>query len=156
MEFCAELIKEVKKRNIKDSASLSKLKQELSKKYNLKKSPTTIELRSTLSEKDYASLKHLLVTKPVRTISGVAPVALMTAPLACKHGVCIFCPGGPNSYFGDIAQSYTGNEPASRRGLRNNWDPYLQVMNRLEHYALLNHDFSKCEVIIMGGTFPSY
>src|SRR3989338_5710613 len=94
-----------------------------------------------------------IISKPSRTISGVAPVAIMSKPMKCPHGACIFCPGGPGSYFGEIPQSYTGNEPASMRALRNKFDAYLQVFNRLEHYALLQQDFSKNELIIMGGTF---
>src|SRR3989338_11142490 len=94
-----------------------------------------------------------IISKPSRTISGVAPVAIMSKPMKCPHGACIFCPGGPGSFFGDIPQSYTGNEPASMRARRNHFDAYLQVFNRLEHYALLGQDFSKAEVIIMSGTF---
>jgi len=41
------------------------------------------------------------------------------------------------------------------RGLRNNFDPYLQIFNRLEQYVLLGHNFEKIELIIMGGTFPA-
>src|SRR3989344_4081023 len=94
-----------------------------------------------------------LISKPSRTIAGVYPVAIMSKPMGCPHGTCIFCPGGPGSFFGDIPQSYTGNEPASMRAKRNNFDAYLQVFNRLEHYALLNQSFSKNELIIMSGTF---
>ena len=94
-----------------------------------------------------------IISKPSRTIAGVSPVAIMSKPLSCPHGTCIFCPGGPGSFFGDIPQSYTGNEPASMRALRNKFDAYLQVFNRLEHYALLGQDFSKNELIIMSGTF---
>ena len=95
-------------------------------------------------------------TKPVRTISGVAPIAIMTYPRSCDHGTCTFCPGGPNSYFGDVPKSYTGNEPASMRSIRNKFDAYLQVFNRLEQYSLLNQTPEKVELIVMGGTFPSY
>jgi elongator complex protein 3 len=42
------------------------------------------------------------------------------------------------------------------RGVRNFFDPYLQVSNRLEQYTLLNQNFDKVELIIMGGTFPSF
>src|SRR3989344_8359322 len=124
------------------------LKIDLARKLHLSKIPKNIELNL---ENPEINLK----TKPVRTISGVAPIAIMTYPENCKHGSCTFCPGGPMSYFGDVPKSYTGNEPASMRAIRNNFDPYLQVFNRLEQYALLNHDFSKCEVIIMSGTFLS-
>ncbi len=85
----------------------------------------------------------------------------MTKPLPCPHvkkgiGPCIMCPGGPDSVFGNVPQSYTGKEPAAKRAIRNNYDPYLQVMNRLEQYIALNQNASKIELIIMGGTFPSF
>jgi elongator complex protein 3 len=127
--------------------NIDKLKIEFAKKYNLNKIPKNTEL----------FLKNYIIkSKPSRTISGVAPVAIMTIPRKCPHGTCIFCPGGPKSYFGDVPQSYTGNEPASMRAIRNKFDPYLQVFNRLEQYTLLNHNFEKCELIIMSGTFLSY
>ena len=129
--------------------NLDKLKIELARKYHLSKIPKNTELLIKNPKLDIKS-------KPSRTISGVAPVAIMTMPMKCPHGTCIFCPGGPGSYFGDVPQSYTGNEPASMRAIRNKFDPYLQVFNRLEQYALLNHNFEKCEVIIMSGTFLSY
>ncbi|MEK6841426.1 MAG: tRNA uridine(34) 5-carboxymethylaminomethyl modification radical SAM/GNAT enzyme Elp3, partial [Nanoarchaeota archaeon] len=129
--------------------NLDKLKIELARKYHLSKIPKNTELLIKNPKLDIKS-------KPSRTISGVAPIAIMTMPMKCPHGTCIFCPGGPGSYFGDVPQSYTGNEPASMRAIRNKFDPYLQVFNRLEQYALLNHNFEKCEVIIMSGTFLSY
>ncbi|TKX52025.1 tRNA uridine(34) 5-carboxymethylaminomethyl modification radical SAM/GNAT enzyme Elp3, partial [Halorubrum sp. SS7] len=46
--------------------------------------------------------------KPVRTASGVSPVAIMTSPELCPHGKCLYCPGGPASEFSS-AQSYTGH-----------------------------------------------
>lgn len=129
-----------------------KAKLAYARKYHLSKTPKTIEIFASSKR-----LKHAaLISKPIRTAAGVAPVAIMTAPRNCPHGTCVFCPGGPDSFFGDVPQSYTGNEPASRRAARNNYNAYLQVLNRLEHYYLLNQDFSKTELIIMGGTFPSY
>ncbi len=128
--------------------SLDRAKINIARKYHLSKIPKNTELLI----QDY---KSNIKSKPSRTISGVAPVAIMTSPMKCPHGTCTFCPGGPGSYFGNVPQSYTGNEPASMRAIRNNFDPYLQVFNRLEQYALLNHNFEKCEVIIMSGTFLS-
>tara|TARA_Y100000034_G_scaffold132251_1_gene194778 strand:- start:155 stop:1759 length:1605 start_codon:yes stop_codon:yes gene_type:complete len=129
--------------------NIEKLRIETAKKLQLNKVPKNIEL-------NLLNPKLNLKTKPVRTISGVAPIAIMTRPDKCPHGKCTFCPGGPNSFFGDIPMSYTGNEPASMRAIRNNFDAYLQVFNRLEHYILLNHIPEKVELIIMGGTFPAY
>lgn len=90
-------------------------------------------------------------TKPVRTISGVAPVAIMTKYIPCPHGKCIMCPTAKG-----IPQSYTGKEPAARRAIRNKFNPYLQTMNRLEQYTLLGHSPEKVELIIMGGNFTSF
>src|SRR3990167_2006872 len=77
------------------------------------------------------------LTRTTRTISGVAPIAIMTKPLPCAHGKCTFCPGGPKSYFGDVPQSYTGHEPTTMRAIRNRYDGYLQVFNRLEQYMVI-------------------
>ncbi len=121
----------------------------ISKERMLNKLPKNIELN--LISDDFE-----LKTKPMRTQSGVAPVAIMTEPRECQHGSCTFCPGGVNSYFGSVPKSYTGNEPASMRAIRNKFDAYLQVFNRLEHYILLGQIPEKVELIIMGGTFLSY
>lgn len=150
-DFYRELIDIIKKEK-PDKEKLNKIKIKLCKKYKLKEIPTNIEVLVNAKKSD--NLK--LITKPTRTISGVAVIAIMTSPKKCPHGKCIYCPGGPDSYFGDIPQSYTGNEPATMRGIRNKYDPYLQIFNRLEQYMLLGHLPEKIELIIMGGTFPSY
>ena len=82
--------------------------------------------------------------------------AVMSAPHPCPHGKCIICPGGVDSDFGTVPQSYTGYEPATRRAIRNNYDPYIQVFNRLEQYVVMNKIPSKIELIVMGGTFLSF
>ena len=128
--------------------NIENLRTEFARKSKKGRLPKNIELN--------IKNKLGLISKPVRTLSGVAPVAIMTRPEMCPHGTCTFCPGGPGSFFGNVPKSYTGNEPASMRAVRNNFDPYLQVFNRLEHYILLNQDISKCEVIVMGGTFTSF
>jgi len=95
----------------------------------------------------------LLRNKPVRTISGVAVIAVMTAPHPCpKDKPCIYCPGGPR--YG-VPQSYTGYEPAAMRGLQNLYDPFMQVKSRLDQLKAIGHSVNKSELIIMGGTFPS-
>jgi elongator complex protein 3 len=125
------------------------MKLDLSKEMHLSKVPKNIELRFHSGQ--------ALLTKPTRTMSGVAPVAIMTKPFRCpEQAQCTFCPGGPGSVYGDTPKSYPGGSPAHLRAMRNNYDSYLQVFNRLEHYALLGQDFSKVELIIMGGTFISY
>ncbi|MFP4567769.1 MAG: tRNA uridine(34) 5-carboxymethylaminomethyl modification radical SAM/GNAT enzyme Elp3 [Candidatus Woesearchaeota archaeon] len=131
---------------------LAKKKVELCRKHGLKKIPTDIEIYLNLKVV-LPQLKKILQTKPVRTASGVASVALMTFPFCCPHGKCTYCPGGKDSFFGDVPQSYTGNEPATMRGVRSNYDPYIQVFNRLEQYIAIGQSPEKIELIIMGGTF---
>jgi elongator complex protein 3 len=152
MEFYSEIEAEIKKKK-PDKAQLNRIKNRLCSKHKLKHIPTDIQI--LLHAKDANKVRKYLLAKPTRTISGVAVVAIMTKPTKCPHGKCITCPGGIDSPFGSVPQSYTGKEPATRRAIRNNYDPYFQVMNRLEQYVVAGHSPDKVELIIMGGTFPS-
>mgnify|MGYP003998410707 FL=1 len=58
------------------------------------------------------------VKKPVRTISGVTPLAVVLKPKKCSHGTCIYCPGGS-----DVPQSYTDKSPAVMRAMALKFDP---------------------------------
>lgn len=153
--FYREIIETIKTKKI-IGENLNKLKRWLSKKYNLKSMPTNIEILLQAKKTERDKLKALQL-KPTRSISGVANVAIMSAPYACPpQAQCIFCPGGPNSQFGNVPKSYTGHEPSTMRGIRNDYDSYLQVFNRIQQYVILGHSFDKIELIIMGGTFTSY
>ncbi|MFH1440380.1 MAG: GNAT family N-acetyltransferase [Candidatus Woesearchaeota archaeon] len=100
------------------------------------------------------SRKSLVVNKQFKSAANVKRQT--TNDKHSKIGPCIFCPGGPNSAIGDVPQSYTGNEPSTMRGIRNNYDSYLGAMNRLEQYVVLGHNFDKVELIMMGGTFSAF
>ncbi|MEK6835702.1 MAG: tRNA uridine(34) 5-carboxymethylaminomethyl modification radical SAM/GNAT enzyme Elp3, partial [Nanoarchaeota archaeon] len=67
----------------KDEKDFDKIKIKIARKYHLSKIPKNTEL---LIQNPESNIK----TKPSRTISGVAPVAIMTAPMKCPHGTCIF------------------------------------------------------------------
>ncbi len=151
--FLEELFSHLRKKP-HTKKQLTNLKMSLSKKYTLRHIPQDYEL--LIVAPDDPAIRRQLKMKPVRTRSGVAVVALMTEPRSCPHGKCTMCPGGPDSVFGSVPQSYTGTEPASMRAARNSYDAYLQVFNRLEQYLLLGHEPGKVEMIVMGGTFPSY
>ena len=148
--FFQEIISAMKEREL-SKKQVQLLKNALTKKYGLVRVPTNIEILLHAGKRDGLNL----ITKPVRLMSGVAPLALMTAPFACPHGKCLYCPGGPGSAFGDVPQSYTGNEPSTMRAIRNNYDPYLITFNRLEQFIALGHLPQKMEAIIQGGTFPA-
>ena len=154
-ELIGTIFEEEKKGKKWDKTSIQKLKNRLAAQYSLVKPPRDMDIFLNVDRKDLDRLKYLRA-KPTRSLSGVAVIAIMTRPDVCPHGKCTFCPGGLDSPFGDTPQSYTGFEPATRRGFRNDFDSFLQVFNRLEQYTLSGHEPNKCDVIVMGGTFPSY
>ena len=98
---------------------LGQLKRKVSKKYHLDKFPRNSDILAICSPEEKQKLLPILMKRRVRTLSGVAIVATMTRPWECPHGRCIMCPGGPDL---DKPQSYTGYEPTTMRGIRNDYD----------------------------------
>lgn len=131
-------------------------KLDLCKSMGRKLVPTDIEVYMNATLAEMALINPYLQTKPTRTSSGVTVVATMSAPGLCPHGACTFCPGGLGSFYGDTPMSYTGNEPSTMRAMRNEYDPYRVIFNRLQQYIILGQHPDKVEQIIQGGTFPSY
>lgn len=158
-QVCREILEEARRSNVNDLKKFNQLKLQVLARLNYDKIPKNATIASMASEKDREKFNKILSMKPVRTLSGVAPIALMTDPYPCPHtikgiGPCTYCPGGPGSIFGDVPQSYTGKEPSTRRAIRNHYDPYIGVFNRLEHYVVMGSVPEKTEVILQGGTFP--
>ncbi|MFH1255071.1 MAG: tRNA uridine(34) 5-carboxymethylaminomethyl modification radical SAM/GNAT enzyme Elp3 [bacterium] len=92
-------------------------------------------------------LKRILRKRSVRTLSGIAPVAVLTKPYPCP-GKCAYCPTEKN-----VPQSYLSNEPAVMRAIRCNYDPYKQVRSRLSALEANGHEPTKIELIVIGGTW---
>ena len=164
-QICDEILEEIKKNNVETKRGLNQIKLRILNRHkpNGKAShiPKNADIYFEASKEERQKLKEILSLKPVRTISGVAPIALMSEPYPCPHtmkgiGPCTYCPGGPGSAFGNVPQSYTGKEPSTRRAIRNNYDPYLIVFNRLEHYIAMGRVPDKAEIIIQGGTFTFF
>ncbi len=128
---------------------IESLKKEYAKKNKLRKIPLNSEILAACNSEEKDKLKHLLRTKPTRTISGVSVIAVMAKPAECP-GSCIYCPRGSKA-----PQSYTGYEPAAMRAIANKYDSYSQVKNRLSQLKSVGHATDKNELIIMGGTFPA-
>ena len=87
---------------------------------------------------------------PVRTLSGVTPLTVLTKPFPCP-GTCIFCPNDIR-----MPKSYLADEPGAQRAEKNAFDPYLQTYMRLQTYHNLGHSTDKIEIIILGGTWSFY
>jgi len=129
-------------------------KIDICRKYGLSAVPRNSALLGAALPEERERLRRLLLVKPTRTLSGVAPVAVMTSPAPCPHGTCLPCPGGPGHPF-KSPQSYTGEEPAALRARDHEYDPYRQVQARLAQFELLGHRVDKAELIVMGGTMTA-
>jgi elongator complex protein 3 len=55
-----------------------------------------------------------------------------------------------------MPKSYLSDEPACQRAERNYFDPYLQVVSRLQALTHMGHITDKIELIVLGGTWSDY
>ena len=97
-----------------------------------------------------AYLLERIRMKPMRTLSGVTTVTVLTKPYPCP-GKCIFCPTDVR-----MPKSYLPDEPGAMRGLEHQFDPYAQVHSRIAQLKSLGHPTDKIELLILGGTWSSY
>ena len=75
--------------------------------------------------------------KPVRSLSGVTTVTVLTKPYPCP-GKCIFCPTDVR-----MPKSYLPDEPGAARAFQNAFDPFDQVRTRLDSYDAVGHPSDK-------------
>lgn len=149
------LFREIASRIAQDTITdIQTIKRRAAHEFHLSAVPRNSDILAAASQEDYPIVRSRLLVKPTRTLSGVAPVAVMTSPAPCPHGRCLPCPGGPDHAFAS-PQSYTGEEPAARRAREYDYDPYGQVRGRLGHYQVLGHHIDKAELIVMGGTITA-
>ncbi|HIE31773.1 MAG TPA: tRNA uridine(34) 5-carboxymethylaminomethyl modification radical SAM/GNAT enzyme Elp3 [Methanosarcinales archaeon] len=151
---CGEIIEQILHREITTEKELNTAKKQVSARYKLSRLPKNAEILAVCPADERVRVIPLLQRKPVRTVSGVAVVAVMTSPHPCPHGACVPCPGGPASVF-NTPQSYTGREPATMRAISCGYEPYEQVTNRLRQLHQIGHPVDKAELIVMGGTFTA-
>ena len=119
--------------------------------------PGNIELLKTYhrlvknrSVKKSAEIEKILLLRPIRSLSGIVNVSLLTKPYPCP-GKCLYCPQEPG-----IPKSYLSGEPAVERAKKLKYDPYLQVKKRIEMLQQEGHPTDKVEVRIVGGTWSYY
>ena len=137
-----------------DEATVRSAKIAVCRKYRLPEVPKNSAILAAALPEERETLRRILMVKPSRTLSGVAPVAVMTSPYPCPHGKCLPCPGGPDHPF-HSPQSYTGEEPAAKRAREHDFDPFRQVQARLSQFETLGHRVEKVELIVMGGTMTA-
>lgn len=105
------------------------------------------ELVSESKMERSSDLENILRKRAIRTMSGIAPVAVLTKSYPCP-GTCAYCPREE-----DVPVSYLSNEPAVMRAIRCSYNPYKQVVWRLQALENNGHEPSKMEVIVIGGTW---
>jgi elongator complex protein 3 len=97
-----------------------------------------------------ARLLERIRMKPMRTLSGVTTVTVLTKPYPCP-GKCIFCPTDVR-----MPKSYLPDEPGAMRAVEHEFDPFAQVRSRIAQLESLGHPTDKIELLILGGTWSSY
>jgi len=132
---------------------LRQVKRQLAKKYG-----TTIIANSVILKKYRQFFKgkldkqlvRLLRKREIRTLSGIAPITVLTKPYPCP-GRCVYCPAPKG-----MPKSYIASEPAAQRALRLKFDPYQQVKMRIAALEANGHAVDKIELIVLGGTWSFY
>ena len=115
---------------------------------SLLKSYHTLIKKKSIERND--KIEKLLKTRPVRSLSGVVNVSVLTKPYKCP-GECIFCPNEKG-----IPKSYLSGEPAVERAKRLKFNPYTQVKKRIEVLEMSGHPTEKIDLRVIGGTWSYY
>ncbi len=151
-----DILTKVVERQINDVKDLRKVKAQVAKRYGIQM-PTNaslmVEYKKMVAAKelpDKSAVWQLLQVRSVRTLSGIAPITVLTKPYQCP-GRCTYCPTESN-----MPKSYMDTEPGAMRALRLRFDPFLQVTKRIEALENNGHTPEKCELIVLGGTWTAY
>ncbi|MHA1962027.1 MAG: tRNA uridine(34) 5-carboxymethylaminomethyl modification radical SAM/GNAT enzyme Elp3, partial [Candidatus Thorarchaeota archaeon] len=120
--------------------TINQIKNKVCSQFKRSEVPTNADVLQAAIPEELEILRPLMRKRPVRTVSGVSVVAVMTEPHKCPHGKCAYCPGGPDA---GVPQSYTGHEPATMRGLQHEFDPFRQVQGRLGQLRTIGHNVEK-------------
>ena len=144
-----EIIEYLLKHSIKDEKTLTRAKRLTAKKFgiNILSNAEVLKYIRENKIKINDELKAIFRKRAVRTMSGVAPIAVLTKPYPCP-GNCAYCPTEEN-----VPQSYLSNEPAVMRAIRCNYNPFIQVQDRIRALIVNGHEPTKIELIVIGGTW---
>jgi elongator complex protein 3 len=154
MSYLEEIVYKLIDQNVSDEAKFRKIVSEVYGRNKVSGYHTNVKLRSVYDEMvenedilPNETIEKLLVTKRMRSLSGVSIITVLTKAYPCP-GNCIYCPTEI-----DVPKSYLSNEPAVMRAILNKYDSYDQVKTRIESLKLQGHPVDKIELIVIGGTF---
>ncbi|MDP1834048.1 MAG: hypothetical protein Q8L11_03935, partial [Candidatus Moranbacteria bacterium] len=112
--------------DIRNAQDFSRLKKRICKELKVQP-PTNADMREHYEKMVARKAIHrnpafekILLSKKIRTESGVAVVAVLTKSYPCP-GKCIYCPTEK-----DMPKSYLSNEPAVMRAISAKFNPYKQ------------------------------
>ena len=146
----AYLADQVSQGKVGSREQLEKLKKRTAADFALDRYVSNSEILEALPAEARGSFEAMLRVHPRRSASGIVVVTAFSAPFACPHGTCVFCPGGPRV---GTPQSYLPQSPGMRSALESRFDPFSQVRKSLGNYEGNGHSTGKVEAIIEGGTF---
>jgi len=144
------VVEKILSNEVSSRPGLERAKREAARLFPLNRYLSNSDILAALPPEKRGSFGELLRVHPRRSASGIVVVTAFSAPFACPHGTCVFCPGGPRE---GTPQSYMPGSPGMKSALSSRFDPYQQVRVSLEKYARNGHEVNKVEAIIEGGTF---
>ncbi len=150
-----KIVKKIIKANPQTQEEFLKLKREFFYKYKIKQASNAelLKLYNKLVKKQSKStdkFAEILKKRKIRTLSGVAPIAVLTKSYGCP-GECVYCPTEKK-----MPKSYLSNEPAVMRAILCGFSPFRQVTARIKALEANGHDVEKIELIVMGGTWSTF
>jgi len=156
MKISEAIVRELVLAQIETGEDLALIKRRIAKQYksplpnNIALLKTYHELVGKRSIKPSAKIENALRTRPVRSLSGIVNISVLTKPYQCP-GKCLYCPSEKG-----IPKSYVSGEPAVERARALNYNPYRQVKKRIEMLTMEGHPTDKIELRIVGGTWSFY
>lgn len=147
-----EIAQKLIQANPQTKADLNAFKRQVCTEFKIPY-PGNIDLLSALKVSRCPMSGHLidlLRVRPVRSLSGIVNVSVLTKPYPCP-GNCLYCPNEPG-----FPKSYLSGEPAAERAKLLKFNPYIQVKKRLENLAAEGHNIDKVELRVIGGTWSFY
>ena len=155
-EIYLEFFKSLNKGKNTDKKALERLKRKFSKDFKV---PffTNAELLRAYHKflkagilKKFQYIENALRRKPIRSLSGIVNVSVLTKPYPCP-GKCIYCPSQKK-----VPKSYIKEEPAVQRAILCGFDPFAQTQLRIQALYNNGHPIDKIELRIIGGTWSYY
>lgn len=156
MKIAETIVRELIFAQAETSEALAIIKRKIAKQYksplpnNITLLKTYHELVEKKSIKPSVKTEVVLRTRPVRSLSGIVNISVLTKPYRCP-GKCLYCPSEKG-----IPKSYVSGEPAVERAKALDFNPFRQVKKRIEMLEDEGHPTDKIELRIVGGTWSFY